>query len=105
MLNENLFKFTTKDNFYWHLIFLILARVFTVPILFFEKPEHSVDRLWDLMTPFQNKWFYSPEFYGSYSIKYVLPAMDKSLSCKDLEIRKGDQAIAGFLKFIEETDK
>ena len=31
--------------------------------------------------------------------------MDKSLSYKDLEIRKGDQAIAGFLKFIEETDE
>jgi CRISPR/Cas system-associated exonuclease Cas4 (RecB family) len=83
-------------------------RLLELAVLFPEFTEdinNIVDRLWDLMTPFQKKWYYSPEFYGSYSIKYVLPAMDKSLSYKDLEIRKGDQAIAGFLKFIEETDE
>ncbi|MDO7581095.1 MAG: DUF2779 domain-containing protein [Flavobacteriaceae bacterium] len=32
-----------------------------------------VNRLKDLMNPFQQKWYYTPEMKGSYSIKYVLP--------------------------------
>ncbi len=44
-------------------------------------PEYSnelrgiVNRLKDLMIPFQQKWYYTPEMKGSYSIKYVLPAL------------------------------
>lgn len=29
----------------------------------------------DLMTPFEKHWYYLPDFKGSYSIKYVLPAL------------------------------
>ncbi len=44
-------------------------------------PEHSdelrgiVNRLKDLMIPFKQKWYYTPEMRGSYSIKAVLPAL------------------------------
>jgi hypothetical protein len=66
--------------------------------------ENIISRLWDLMTPFQKKWYYAPEFYGSFSIKYVLPAMDSALSYKNLSIQKGDQAVTGFLNYIEMKD-
>lgn len=29
----------------------------------------------DLMIPFQNRWYSTPEMKGSYSIKYILPAL------------------------------
>jgi hypothetical protein len=34
-----------------------------------------VNRLKDLIIPFQQKWYYTPEMKGSYSIKHVLPAL------------------------------
>ena len=34
-----------------------------------------IDRLVDLMVPFQQKWYYTPSMQGSYSIKKVLPAL------------------------------
>jgi hypothetical protein len=34
-----------------------------------------IDRLKDLMTPFQKKWYYTYKLKGSYSIKKVLPAL------------------------------
>jgi hypothetical protein len=46
-------------------------------------PEYSnelrgiVNRLKDLMIRFQQKWYYTPEMKGSYSIKYVLPGRIK----------------------------
>ncbi len=33
------------------------------------------ERLYDLMEPFQKRWYYHPEMEGSYSIKKVLPAL------------------------------
>ena len=54
-------------------------------------PEYSnellgiVNRLKDLMIPFQQKWYYTPEMKGSYSIKYILPALVPELSYNDLE--------------------
>ena len=54
----------------------------------------------DLMIPFSKKYFYLPEMQGSYSIKYVLPALypdDPSLDYHNLEgIQKGDQASNAF---------
>lgn len=51
-------------------------------------------RLIDLMIPFQKGWYYTPEMKGSYSIKYVLPALVKNenLSYSALSISNGGDA-------------
>ncbi|MEA1983090.1 MAG: DUF2779 domain-containing protein [Campylobacterota bacterium] len=46
--------------------------------MFDEFASHLVkihDNIQDLMTPFQKKDYYTPSMKGSYSIKYVLPAL------------------------------
>jgi len=62
-----------------------------------------VNRLKDLMIPFQQKWYYTPEMKGSYSIKYVLPALVPELSYNDLEIKEGGTASNTFLTMINGT--
>ena len=74
-------------------------------------PEHSnelngiVNRLKDLMIPFQQKWYYTPEMRGSYSIKSVLPALVPELSYSGLEIKEGCTASNTFLSMINATFK
>ena len=62
-----------------------------------------VNRLKDLMIPFQQKWYYTPEMRGSYSIKYVLPALVPELSYNDRDIREGSTASNTFLSMVNET--
>ncbi|MCQ2481508.1 MAG: DUF2779 domain-containing protein [Clostridia bacterium] len=54
----------------------------------------------DLMVPFQKKWYYCKAMDGSYSIKYVLPALcpdDPSLDYHNLEgVHNGAEASATF---------
>lgn len=57
-------------------------------------------RLKDLMTPFQKKWYYTPEMKGSYSIKAVLPALVPELSYQDLEIKEGGTASTTFTQMV-----
>lgn len=65
-------------------------------------PEHTneinniINRLKDLMIPFQKRWYYTPKMKGSYSIKYVLPALVPELSYQDLEIKEGGMASTVF---------
>lgn len=58
------------------------------------------DHIVDLMIPFRNRWYYSKDMQGSYSIKYVLPALypnDPELDYHNLEgVHKGDEASAAF---------
>jgi len=76
-------------------------------------PQHSNrlmnihDNIIDLMVPFQNKYFYKPEMKGSYSIKYVLPALVPELSYKELEISGGGQASETYasLHLIKDTSE
>lgn len=69
-------------------------------------PEHKktltaiINRMKDLMPPFQNKWYYSPKMKGSYSIKYVLPALVPELSYEELEIREGGTASSVFVQML-----
>jgi Domain of unknown function(DUF2779) len=49
-------------------------------------------RVADLMTPFQKRWYYHPEFKGRYSIKNVLPVLCPDLRYDTLPIREGDTA-------------
>ena len=62
-----------------------------------------VNRLKDLMIPFQQKWYYTPEMRGSYSIKYVLPALVPELSYDDLDIKEGGTASNTFLSMVNGT--
>ena len=62
-----------------------------------------VNRLKDLMIPFQQKWYYTPEMNGSYSIKYVLPSLVPELSYNDLEIKEGGTASNTFLSMVNGT--
>jgi hypothetical protein len=59
-----------------------------------------IDRLKDLMIPFQQKWYYTPEMRGSYSIKAVLPALVPELSYNELDIKEGGTASNAFLSMV-----
>ena len=64
-----------------------------------------INRLKDLMIPFQQKWYYTPEMRGSYSIKSVLPALVPELSYNDLPIKEGGTASNTFLSMVNGTFK
>ena len=58
------------------------------------------DNIHDLMIPFKNRDYYSKNMHGSYSIKYVLPALfpdDPSLDYHNLEgIHNGSEAMESY---------
>lgn len=70
-------------------------------------PEHNdalrniIGRFKDLMTPFQKRWYYSPDMRGSYSIKAVLPALVPELSYSDLNIQEGGTASNTFAALVQ----
>ncbi len=61
------------------------------------------ERIVDLMVSFRKRDYYIPEMKGSYSIKYVLPALVPEMSYEGLNIRNGEEASSAFynLKNIE----
>ncbi|MEJ7627308.1 MAG: DUF2779 domain-containing protein [Ferruginibacter sp.] len=61
------------------------------------------NRMADLMTPFRKRFYYLPEMQGSYSIKYVLPALVPELSYSSLEIGNGGDASMAFYNLNKET--
>ena len=69
------------------------------------------DNMHDLMIPFVNRDYYTKAMKGSYSIKYVLPALfpnDPKLDYHNLEmIHNGSEAMSEFanLKNLEKNDK
>lgn len=66
------------------------------------------DHIVDLMIPFQKKWYYCRAMQGSYSIKYVLPALfpnDPSLDYHNLEgVHNGGEASEAFAKMATMTE-
>lgn len=50
------------------------------------------NRVIDLMIPFSEGWFVDKDFYGSASIKKVLPVLVSELSYKELNIQEGASA-------------
>ncbi len=50
------------------------------------------DRVIDLMVPFYEGWFVDKDFFGSASIKKVLPVLISDLSYEKLEIKEGNAA-------------
>ncbi|HEX9252598.1 MAG TPA: DUF2779 domain-containing protein [Ignavibacteriaceae bacterium] len=71
----------------------------------YEKEiEERISRIKDLMLPFQKKYYYTHQMHGSYSIKYVLPALIPELSYENLEINEGGLASIAFESLYYETD-
>jgi len=68
-----------------------------------HKPPllHIINRLKDLMIPFRERWYYTPEMQGSYSIKKVLPALVPELSYQDLTIQEGGTASNTFTTMLQ----
>ena len=79
-----------------------LAEVFPI---YSNALKDIVIRLKDLMIPFQKKWYYTPEMKGSYSIKFVLPALVPELSYDELEIKEGGTASNTFLTMVNGSFK
>lgn len=72
--------------------------------LYPDLREHLLnihDHIKDLIIPFRQRDYYSKEMYGSFSIKYVLPALfpnDPALDYHNLDlIHKGDEASSSFI--------
>ena len=67
------------------------------------------DHICDLMIPFQQKWYYTKAMQGSYSIKYVLPALfpnEETLDYHNLEgVHNGGEASGAFLAMQSMNDK
>jgi len=71
--------------------------------LYPDLKEHLMNihsNIKDLMIPFKNRYYYTKEMKGSYSIKYVLPSLfpnDKSLNYQNLDsIHNGSEAMNSF---------
>jgi len=69
-----------------------------------DEIEKRINRVKDLMIPFQKKYYYAPEMQGSYSIKYVLPALVPELSYDELEINEGGLASIAYESVQMESD-
>ncbi len=66
------------------------------------------DNIQDLMTPFQKKDYYVPSMKGSYSIKYVLPALvpEMAQAYKELDcVQNGGEAMQTYAKLAHMEDK
>ncbi|MDX9744615.1 MAG: DUF2779 domain-containing protein [Arcobacteraceae bacterium] len=81
--------------------------------LFPKLEEHLLainENTQDLMIPFQKKWYVTPSMQGSYSIKYVLPALvpEFEKAYKELDgVQNGSQAMNAFanMSTMEEGEK
>lgn len=78
--------------------------------IFPDLADHLMDihdHIEDLMIPFQKKYYYTKAMQGSYSIKYVLPALfpdDPSLDYHNLEgVHNGSEASAAFKRMATMT--
>jgi hypothetical protein len=56
------------------------------------------DNILDLMAPFRGKYYYVRAMQGSYSIKYVLPALLPGQSYDGMAICNGGEAMKAFAK-------
>lgn len=69
-----------------------------------DELTNRLNNFIDLMIPFQKKYIYQKEFKGSYSIKYVLPALfpnDDELNYKNLDlIQNGSDAMNSYENLI-----
>lgn len=69
-----------------------------------EAIDNRMKRMADLMKPFMEGWYHSPDMKGSISLKYVLPALVPELSHSNLAIRNGSHAMTVYEGLEKETD-
>ena len=88
------------------------GRIRELAELYPDLQEHLMnihDHIVDLMVPFQKKWYYCRAMQGSYSIKYVLPALfpdDPELDYHNLEgVHNGGEASQAFAKMASMTQE
>jgi hypothetical protein len=62
--------------------------------------QSVIDRFKDLYAIIRNN-YYHPKFYGSFSLKYVLPALLPEMSYDKLSIQEGMQASIEYLRMID----
>ena len=58
-------------------------------------------RIKDLIIPFRNYDVVMPEFYGSYSIKHVLPVLVPGMTYEGMEIGEGGAASSAFIQLTD----
>lgn len=68
-----------------------------------KQIDKIIERLKDLMLPFQQRWYYIYTMQGSYSIKKVLPALVPELSYTNLEISNGGDASGVYSAMVQGT--
>ncbi len=69
-----------------------------------DRINQIIKNIRDLMKPFQNMTIYHWQFYGSYSIKAVLPALVPELSYDELEINNGGTASSAWVCMVQTND-
>lgn len=69
-----------------------------------DEIDQRLSRMVDLMKPFAEGWYHSPEMKGSISLKYVLPALAPELSHSNLAIRNGSHAMTIYDGLEKEND-
>jgi len=69
------------------------------------KLDKINSRIIDLMEPFRQKAYYKPAMRSSYSMKYVLPAVNPRYSYENLNVKQGSQASSEFLRLRSIVDK
>jgi hypothetical protein len=62
--------------------------------------QSVIDRFVDLYAIIK-RHYYHPKFYGSFSLKYVLPALVPEMSYENLSIQDGMQASLDYLRMID----
>ncbi|MBY0538408.1 DUF2779 domain-containing protein [Patescibacteria group bacterium] len=60
------------------------------------------DRVIDLKTPFSQEWFVDKDFFGSASIKAVLPVLAPDLTYKELAIQGGNTAQRIWMELVQQ---
>ena len=65
-----------------------------------DELQAVIDRFVDLYAIIRRN-YYHPKFYGSFSLKYVLPALVPEMSYENIAIREGMQASLEYLRMID----
>ncbi len=65
-----------------------------------DQLQSVIDRFVDLYAIIR-RHYYHPQFYGSFSLKYVLPALVPEMSYENLSIQEGMQASLEYLRMID----
>lgn len=70
-----------------------------------DELQRIIERISDLMVPFQQRYYYAPKMHGSYSIKAVLPVLVPDLDYSDLAVSDGSSAMYAYEQLLNETSK